>query len=110
MNIFGGFHAVRNILLALITYNLTSVFLFSALYTAIGFDTHFELPETAKPTYANALYYSFAVQATCMAGEIYPKTPLGRGILSLQILSAYVTTMVLIVPWIKASTRHAHTA
>lgn len=101
----GGFHAVRNILFLLVAYNLTSVLIFSGLYTAIGFEKNFNLPEGTEPTYANALYYSFAVQATCMAGEIYPKTALGRGILSMQILSAYLTTMVLIVPWIKASTR-----
>lgn len=105
MDWLGGYHAVRNVLMLLLVYNLISVFFFSFLYVGIGFGTHFQMPEGTKPTYANALYYSFAVQATCMAGEIYPKTPLGRGILSMQILSAYLTTMVLIVPWIKASTR-----
>lgn len=103
MDMFGGFHAVRNILIALLVYNLSCVLFFSMMYNVIGFDDHFELPESVAPTYANALYYSFAVQATCMAGEIYPKTPLGRGMLSFQILSAYLTTMVLIVPWIKAT-------
>lgn len=107
MHWLGGFHAVRNILLLLLAYNLTSVLLFSSVYKAIGFDKHFNLPEGMRPTFANCMYYSFAVQATCMAGEAYPKTQLGRTVLSLQILSAYLTTMVLIVPWIKASTRRA---
>lgn len=103
----GGFHAVRNVLALLFAYNLTSVVLFSGLYAGLGFDKHFTLPEGTEPTYANCLYYSFAVQATCMAGEIYPKTKVGRGLLSLQILSAYLTTMVLIVPWVKAAVRHS---
>ena len=106
VNVFGGYHAVRNILLALFVYNLTCTLFFSMMYSVVGFDKHFVMPEGTKPDYANALYYSFAVQATCMAGEIYPKTPLGRGILSFQILSAYLTTMVLIVPWIKATRGH----
>lgn len=105
MQWLGGYHAVRNVLALLLLYNLASVFLFSMLYKVVGFEKHFNLPEGMSPSYANALYYSFATQATCMAGEIYPKTQTGRTILSLQILSAYLTTMVLIVPWIKASTR-----
>ena len=107
MHWLGGFHAVRNILLLLLAYNLTCVLLFGSLYVAVGFDKHFDLPEHMAPSFANSLYYSFAVQATCMAGEVTPKTQLGRTLLSLQILSAYLTTMVLIVPWIKASTRRA---
>ena len=107
MDLLGGFHAVRNILVLLLVYNLTCVLLFSTLYKVVGFDTHFVLPDHMEPSYANCMYYSFAVQATCMAGEVYPKTQLGRTLLSLQILSAYMTTMVLIVPWIKASTRRA---
>lgn len=107
MHWLGGFHAVQNILLLLLAYNLTCVLLFSSLYKAIGFEKHFILPDHMAPNYANCMYYSFAVQATCMAGEVSPKTQLGRTLLSLQILSAYMTTMVLIVPWIKASTRRA---
>lgn len=104
---FGGYHAVRNILVMLLIYNLSCVLLFSGLYTAVGFGKHFNLPEGMEDNYQNALYYSFATQATCMAGEVYPKTALGRGLISFQILSAYLTTLALIVPWIKASRRSA---
>ena len=107
MNIFGGFHAVRNILITLLVYNFVCVFFFATVYTALGFDKHFDLPDNVSPNFANALYYSFATQATCMAGEITPKTAVGRGLLSFQILSAYLTTMVLIVPWIKAANHRA---
>lgn len=103
--LLGGFHAAQQILALLFAYNVVCVLTFSAIYYKVGFDKHFELPETVKPNYVNALYYSLAVQATCMAGEIYPKTALGRGILSFQITSAYLTSMVLIVPWIKAVQR-----
>ena len=103
MNLLGGFHAAKKILWLLFLYNLGSVVAFSMLYHTVGLDKHFELPEGTPATYPNCLYYAFAVQATCMAGEIYPKTPLGRGILSCQILSAFLSTMVLIVPWIRAT-------
>lgn len=101
--VLGGFHAIRNILFLLLMYNLTCVLVFSAVYYSVGFEKNFNLPEGTEPSYQNCLYYSFAVQATCMAGEIYPKTATGRAILSFQILSAFLVTMVLIVPWIKAS-------
>jgi hypothetical protein len=105
MKVLGGFHAVRNILLLLLVYNLVCIFSFAGIYMGIGFDKHFQLPPDIKPTYANALYYSFATQATVMAGEIVPKTALGRGVLSVQITSAFLSTMVLLVPWVNTLTR-----
>lgn len=104
MSLLGGFHAAKNILLLLFAYNIVCMMTFATLYYSTGFDKHFNLPEGVKPNFLNALYYSLAVQATCMAGEIYPKTSFGRGILSFQITSAYLTTIVLIVPWIKSAT------
>lgn len=103
MEMLGGFRAVRSILFLLLIYSLSCVFVFAGLYKAIGFSENFNLPENMEPSFANCMYYSFATQATCMAGEVSPKTQLGRTVLSFQILSAYLTTLVLIVPWIHAS-------
>lgn len=103
----GGYHAVRNVLVMLLIYNMTCVLTFATIYHTSGFTKHFNVPDDMEPTFANCLYYSFATQSTCMAGEVTPRTTYGRGVLSFQLLSAYLTTLVLIVPWIKASTRRA---
>lgn len=103
MGLLGGYTAAKNILILLFAYNIVCLLTFATIYYATGFDKHFNLPEGTTPTFQNALYYSLATQATCMAGEITPKTPFGRGILSFQITSAYLTTMVLIVPWVRGS-------
>jgi hypothetical protein len=105
--LLGGFSAVKGILQLLLVYNLTCVVVFATAYYSIGFGKNFNLPETMDDTYINCLYYAFAVQATCMAGEVYPKTRLGRGILAMQILSAFMATMVLLVPWVHISLKHS---
>lgn len=105
MDFFGGSHAVVSILLMLLTYNVVCVFGFGAWYSAIDFEKHYALPEGVENTFSTRLYYALAVQATCMAGEIYPKTTLARTIQSLQITSAWLVTLVLVVPWITAAKR-----
>lgn len=105
MHLLGGFHAARRILWLLLAYNLACVLTFSTLYYTLGFKKHFETPDGFDETYPNCMYYAFAVQSTCMAGEVYPKTTTGRTLLSLQLLSAFMATMVLIVPWVKVATR-----
>ena len=100
MELLGGYNAVKEIVIMLFAYNALCVFMFSVIYYNSGFDKHFELPEGFAPNYQNCLYYSLAVQATCMAGEVYPKTAFGRGVLSFQITSAYVTTLMLLAPWV----------
>lgn len=105
MQLFEGLQAARGILTLLFAYNLACVLTFATLYYAVGLDTHFNIPEGADNSFGTCMYYSFAVQSTCMAGEIYPKTAVGRGILSFQLLSAMMVTMILIVPWIRAARR-----
>lgn len=100
LRLLGGFHAARNVLVALFAYQVVCLLLFASLYYFNDFDKHFNLPEDMEPNFRNCLYYSLATQATCMAGEVTPKTPFGRGILSFQITSAYLTTLILVVPWI----------
>jgi len=99
---------VTGILFALLVYNFICVFSFSAVYSTIDFEKHFNLPENVKNNYSTRLYYAFAIQATVMAGEIYPTTDLGHTIVSLQILTAWLVTLVLIVPWISAATAGRH--
>ena len=103
MRLLGGSHAVTSILMMLIAYNVVCVFGFSAWYSAIDFDKHYALPEGVPNSLSTRMYYALAVQATCMAGEIYPKTTLARTIQSLQITSAWLVTLVLVVPWITAA-------
>lgn len=101
VRILGGYKAATDVLVLLFLYNTICLFMFATLYYAIGFEQHFNLPEDMEPSFKNCLYYSLATQATCMAGEVTPKTPLGRGVLSFQITSAYLATLVLIVPWVR---------
>lgn len=104
-DVLGGYRAAKNILILLFAYNILCLLGFAVVYHFAGFDAHFNLPADMPPTFKNALYYSLATQATCMAGEVTPKTAFGRGVLSFQITSAYLTTMVLIVPWVRGATR-----
>lgn len=101
--LFGGYHAVSRILALLLAYNLACVCFFAAAYSFIDFDTHFVVPAGVRTDVSVRLYYAFATQSTQMAGEIYPKTALARALVSVQILSAYVVTLALVVPWIRAS-------
>lgn len=103
LRLMGGYHAASNVLLLLFTYNTLCLLTFATIYYFSGFDEHFNLPPDMKPNFQNCLYYSLATQATCMAGEVTPKTPFGRGVLSFQITSAYLATIVLIVPWIRTA-------
>lgn len=104
---FGGLEAVRNILVMLLAYNLSCVLAFSTVYHAVGLRNHFAVPDGFEDSFLNCMYYAFAVQTTCMAGEVYPKTQLGRTLLSFQLLSSWMSTMVLIVPWVRAATTHS---
>lgn len=101
LRLLGGYKAATDVLWLLFLYNAICLFMFATLYWVIGFDQHFNLPDDMRPNYQNCLYYSLATQATCMAGEVTPKTPLGRGVLSFQITSAYLASLVLIVPWVR---------
>lgn len=103
--LLGGFHAVKGILALLLVYNLMCVIVFSTLYYTFDIRKHFVTPDGFQGTYLDCMYYAFAVQSTCMAGEVYPRTALGRALLSFQLLSAFLATMVLIVPWIKATSK-----
>ena len=104
-SVFGGERVVTGILLLLLAYNAVCVFGFSAVYSLVDFDKHWALPEGVENNYSTRLYYSLAVQATCMAGEIYPKTTTARTVQSIQIMSAWLTTLILVVPWISAARR-----
>lgn len=101
--LFGGTRVVTGILLLLIVYNCVCIFGFSAVYSLMDFEKHFVLPEGVENNYSTRLYYSLAVQATCMAGEIYPKTTTAHTTQSIQIMSAWLTTLILVVPWISAA-------
>jgi hypothetical protein len=105
--LFGGYRAVTRVLWLLLAYNFMCVFFFAAMYSAIDFNAHFVVPAGVRADASTRLYYAFATQSTQMAGEIYPKTALARGLVSFQILSAYVVTLALVVPWIHAVSRPA---
>lgn len=104
----GGQHALTSVLLLLLAYNALCVFGFFTVYSCIDFDKHYQLADGGTNNWSTRLYYSFSVQTTCMC-EIYPRNTLGRTLTSLQILSSWVPTLLLIVPWIRA-TRHRRTA
>lgn len=102
LRLLGGFHAATQVLAFLFIYNVVCLLVFGVIYYNVGFDKHFNLPDDMDPSFKNCMYYSLATQATCMAGEVTPKTSFGRGVLSFQITSAFLTTMVLVVPWIRS--------
>ena len=101
MKILSGLHAVTGILLLLMAYNVVCVFVFAGVYTMVDFQKHFAIPDEVENNWSTRMYYSLAVQATCMAGEIYPKTTLAHTIQSLQIVSSWLVTLMLVVPWIR---------
>lgn len=94
---------MTSVLVSLMLYMAFMVFGFCGVYSAIDFHKHFNVEEK-DDTALTRLYYSLGVQATVMT-EIAPKTPLGRRLVMLQILSAWLPTLFLVVPWIKAARR-----
>ena len=102
-----GYHVVTGMIMLLLLYNFVCIMTFAGLYSAIDFSKHFSLPTGVKNTFELRLYYAFCVQAQCMAGEMYPITPLGRGILSTQIMFAWTIVLFFIVPWVVGGAKHA---
>lgn len=96
----GTYHVMKRMLVGVLVYNVVCVFVFSILYGMIGFSKNFNMPASVDDTYRTRLYYSFATQATCMAGEIYPVTPAAHVVLSMQIAAAWLQVLLFVVPWI----------
>jgi hypothetical protein len=102
---FEGLKILYRVLVLVLVYQIVCIFGFASMYHAIGLDAHFQLPAGMKPTYAEALYFSFTTQATGRPKDIRPITPLARGMLSAQTALAFLTSIVLLVPWLDTATR-----
>lgn len=84
----------------LLLYNMFVYSVTVACYHLIDFEKHFEMPEhTPKASTGTIMYYTFLSHASVMAGEIVPKTMLGRALLSIHILMTWVIMLLLLVPW-----------
>jgi hypothetical protein len=81
---------------ALLLYNIILFVIFVAIYHLIDFRRHFDLPEHTPPTTHSILYYTFMTQAQVMAGEISPKTNLGRQLLVVHVFLSWFVTVALL--------------
>jgi len=84
---------------ALFTYFLFSWLFFACLYLSVGFTGNFSVPEGSPSGPGTPFYYAFAVQTNIGAGEISPKTSLGRALLNAQQLLAFAPALALLAPW-----------
>lgn len=91
----------------LLMYTLITFTVFAAIYGSIDIEKHFELP--AKPDDVKRvkwdliLYMTFMIQTGYMS-ENYPKTQLGRTIVSLQAFCSWLPMLVLLAPWTATQT------
>lgn len=83
----------------LLAYNLILLLSVVLVYHTIDFEAHFQLPEGVKPTTDVMLYYAFLSQSNVMAGEIVPKTRLGRTLLAVHIFLSWGIILAFLVPW-----------
>ena len=70
-----------------------SVFL--AIYSAVGFGAHFNIPPTADGSFGTAAYYTLVVHGS-LGSDIYPRTPLGRALVAAHLLFAWIPTVLLL--------------
>lgn len=90
----------KRFLEGILLYNILVYSIIVGCYHYIDFDTHFEMPDhTPKATTGAIMYYAFLVHTGVMAGEIVPKTKLGRGLLAIHVLFSWGLIMILMAPW-----------
>ena len=69
--------------------------LFVGVYAAAGFKRHFAVPSTADGSFGSAAYYSLVVHGG-LGSDIYPRTAVGRVLVSLHLLLAWIPTVLLL--------------
>ena len=86
-------------LVGIVIYTLLTYSLFIVIYKFNDFEKHFAVPEGTKVDTRLIMYYAFLVQTGYMAGEITPKTSVGRTIVALHSCFSWILTLALLAPW-----------
>ena len=83
----------------LLLYNVLLYTMFLSIYLVIDFKKHFHLPEHTEDITSTIAYYTLLSQTQVMAGEIVPKTRLGRYLLMTHVFLSWFMIALVMVPW-----------
>ena len=83
----------------LVLYNVLLYCVFLSTYLIIDFHVHFNLPPGSSDDVSTIAYYTLLSQVQVMAGEITPKTSLGRTLLGLHVFFSWFVVVLIMVPW-----------
>ncbi len=87
----------------IVLYNLMVYSMMIAIYHSIDFHKHFNVPH--KAGLGTHMYFAWMTHTNVMAGEITPKTALGRGLMCMHVLLTWGMVMVLLSPSILTLSR-----
>ena len=68
---------------------------FMTIYASVGFKRHFNIPATADGSFGTSAYYALVVHGS-LGSDIYPLTGVGRLLVSLHLLMAWIPTVLLL--------------
>jgi hypothetical protein len=80
----------------ILLYNLMVYSMMIAIYHIIDFNKHFSMNRQAGT--GTKMYFTWMTHANVMAGEITPKTSLGRGLMCMHVFLTWGMLMVLLAP------------
>lgn len=85
----------RLLLRHLLIWHAAVYVVFVGVYAAVGFGKHFNLPSTADGSFGTTAYYALVVHGS-LGSDIYPRTGVGRGLVAMHLLLAWIPTVMLL--------------
>lgn len=80
----------------LMLYHMVLFIVFIMIYKSIEFEKHFTVEKA--PSWSHIAYFTLLTQTTVMAGEITPKTKLGRSILATHVFLSWFVVILSVTP------------
>ena len=87
-----------------LAYNVVILAIFTSLYAAIGFSSHFHVPEDESWEVSQLWYFASMTHGLVGSPDIYPTTTLARALVSLHVLLVFAQIGGIVL---FASTLHA---
>ena len=83
------------VLWTLLIWNVVVYATFFGLYNAVGFSKHFNVPAKGS-TVGNVAYFTIATHVMLGHTDTYPRTALGRALVSCHLLCVWIPMVVLL--------------
>lgn len=80
----------------LMLYHMVLFLTFVSIYRIIDFEKHFTVK--SRPSISHIAYFTLLTQTTVMAGEITPKTQLGRSLMATHVFLSWMVVILSVTP------------